>query len=517
MAKDDLRAATPVRRAGQNRLAAGATNAAGRRASTWLRKSGGAGWPALAALSAAAFLAGCGSAPRAPESGDATTVAKTRPGLIGKLPLLPRAGSGRGGYYLDDGPGDDIPEGLENTPDAVPRVEPYANRGNKPYVVFGETYTPFLDDRPLKQRGRGSWYGKKFHGQRTSSGEPYDMFQMTAAHPTLPIPSYARVTNLANGRRVIVRVNDRGPFKSSRVMDLSYTAALKLGYLNSGSAELEVERLLPDEIARINGAPGNPGNAVAQTAAVAAPVVMPVAMPVVASPVAAAPPSTARQPSAAGSRAAGGGMAVSSASVPVTSGMQAVALLADAADAAQSNVITVAPRPGLTPTQAGEPAQIEIMGASTPVVEAVELPPLPQTRPQSPPQRFSGQQSPASDQPYQQPGQQASQQTAPQPSQQYPSPSQGNGMAPAQAAARPGAASGGLYLQLGAFSQPANADAARQQLAQRWGSVLPAPEVVQSGALYRLYSGPFSSRDQADAAARQLESAGLARPLVVPR
>jgi rare lipoprotein A len=150
-------------------------------------------------------------------------------------------------------------------------------------------------------------------------------------------------------------------------------------------------------------------------------------------------------------------------------------------------------------------------------VEAVELPPLPQARTQSPPQRFSGQQSPASDQPYQQPGQQASQQTAPQPSQHYPSPSQGNGMAPAQAAARPGAASGGLYLQLGAFSQPANADAARQQLAQRWGSVLPAPEVVQSGALYRLYSGPFSSRDQADAAARQLESAGLARPLVVPR
>jgi rare lipoprotein A len=101
------------------------------------------------------------------------------------------------------------------------------------------------------QRGKGSWYGKKFHGQRTSSGEIYDMFKMTAAHPTLPIPSYARITNLRNGKQVIVRINDRGPFHASRIIDLSYTAALKLGYVQTGSAELEVERILPDEIARM--------------------------------------------------------------------------------------------------------------------------------------------------------------------------------------------------------------------------------------------------------------------------
>lgn len=161
---------------------------------------------------------------------------------------LPAAKSGRGGYYLDDGPMDVIPDGLYDVPNAVPRVEPYARGPNKPYVVFGKRYVPFTDERPYKVKGFGSWYGKKFHGKKTSSGEPYDMFKMTAAHPTLPIPSYARVTNVNTGAQVIVRVNDRGPFLSDRVIDLSYTAALKLGYLNKGSGQVEVERILHSEI-----------------------------------------------------------------------------------------------------------------------------------------------------------------------------------------------------------------------------------------------------------------------------
>lgn len=159
-----------------------------------------------------------------------------------------------GGYYQDDGPAEVIPEGLVDTPDAEPKVEPYAKGPSKPYQIFGQTYVPITDSRPFVQRGIGSWYGKKFHGQKTASGEIYDMFKMTAAHPTLPIPSYARVTNLRNGRQIIVRINDRGPFHSSRIIDLSYTAALKLDYIRGGSAELEVERLLPDEIARIQSA-----------------------------------------------------------------------------------------------------------------------------------------------------------------------------------------------------------------------------------------------------------------------
>ena len=167
-------------------------------------------------------------------------------------PVLPKANSGRGGYYLDDGPGDDIPEGLESTVDPIPMVEPYSRTGNKPYKVFGKNYTPINDSTtPFKQKGYASWYGKKFHGKRTSSGEPYDMYKITAAHPTLPIPSYARVTNLSNGKQIIVRINDRGPFHSNRIMDLSYTAALKLGYLGKGSSEVELERLLPEDIAKM--------------------------------------------------------------------------------------------------------------------------------------------------------------------------------------------------------------------------------------------------------------------------
>lgn len=211
-------------------------------------------WGHAAAGLCGLALAGCGSLPQAP-AGDAATKGQPAPAAkakdAGRSAQLPPAGSGRGGYYQDDGPGEKPPDGLLGTPDAEPKIEPYSTRGNKPYVVFGKTYTPITDGRAFKQRGVGSWYGKKFHGQKTSSGERYDMYQMTAAHPTLPIPSYARVTNLANGLQVIVRVNDRGPFHSSRIIDLSYTAALRLGYLGKGSSRLEVERLLPDEIERI--------------------------------------------------------------------------------------------------------------------------------------------------------------------------------------------------------------------------------------------------------------------------
>lgn len=236
---------------------------------------------ALAACSSAPPLNPSPSAPSAP-----TPVARSANGK--PLPALPAAGSGRGGYYKDDGPGDQPPDGLLDTPDAEPRVEPYSKSALRPYTVFGKTYTPISDNRPFKQRGIGSWYGKKFHGQKTSSGELYDMYKMSAAHPTLPIPSYARVTNLKTGAQVIVRINDRGPFHSTRIIDLSYTAALKLGYLSSGSSELEVERLLPDEIARMaeNKRNGIPDTTTAAPAAEAVSVgsvappgqIMPVAM-----------------------------------------------------------------------------------------------------------------------------------------------------------------------------------------------------------------------------------------------
>ena len=369
----------------------------------------------------ASALTGCGSMPKsappvvaqAPARPAAPApVATAKPGA--NLPVLPPAGSGRGGYYLDDGPGEQPPAGLQAVPDAEPKVEPYSARGNRPYVVFGKTYTPITDNRPLKQRGIGSWYGKKFHGQKTSSGELYDMYKMTAAHPTLPIPSYARVTNLGTGVQVIVRVNDRGPFHSSRIIDLSYTAALKLGYLGKGSSELEVERLLPDEIERIvaAGRQGRSGAVAESVQAVVAP----------------SPPTPVPR--------------IEPAPIPVS---------------------TTAP----APLSATTPAKDELS-------EVLAL--------------FSGAQ-PA-----------AAEVSVP-------------GVAPAMV--NSGAA--GFYLQLGAYGQAGNADSVRGRLLQSWASTLPPIELVQSGTVYRLYSGPFSTRAEAADAAQKIQEGGLAKPLIVQR
>jgi rare lipoprotein A len=195
----------------------------------------------------AALLSACGSLQKISPMPLPGMPRNTHPKVDPSLPVLPKAGSGRGGYYQDDGPGENPPAGLAELPDAVVTAEPYSKYANRPYEVFGKTYKPMLDNQPFMQRGVASWYGKKFHGQRTSSGELYDMYKMTAAHPTLPIPSYARITNLDNGKQVVVRINDRGPFHSSRIVDVSYTAALKLGLLAKGSHEVQLERLLPNQ------------------------------------------------------------------------------------------------------------------------------------------------------------------------------------------------------------------------------------------------------------------------------
>src|SRR5688572_25786651 len=159
-------------------------------------------------------------------------------------PAEPRS---RGGYHKDDGPHENPPANLAQVPDAVPRVEPLHPYANRPYTVFGRDYQPLARLQPFRQRGLASWYGKRFHGKKTASGEIYDMYAMTAAHPTLPIPSYVRVTHVASGRSVVVRVNDRGPFHPGRVIDLSYAAALRLGYIQAGSAQVEVESIILEE------------------------------------------------------------------------------------------------------------------------------------------------------------------------------------------------------------------------------------------------------------------------------
>lgn len=349
---------------------------------------------------AALALAGCSGIPPSGDSGPRTLGGGAQ---NSRAPVLPPAGSGRGGYYQDDGPGDKVPDNLLATPDAEPKVESYSRNGNKPYVVFGKTYVPMLDNRPFKQRGIGSWYGKKFHGQKTSSGEIYDMYKMTAAHPTLPIPSYARVTNLANGNQVIVRVNDRGPFHSGRIIDLSYTAALKLGYISRGSSELEVERLLPEDIVRLQS-----GRATVATA-----------------PAASAPETTATQ-------------AVPIANVEVKDIQE--------------------------PRQPASPEGATNKPLATPAVYTV----------------------PASNAP----------------------------VVAQPAAVLPGA---GFYLQLGAYSQAVNAEAARDRLQQAWGSTLTAIEIIAGNGLYRLYGGPFASRAEAADAAQKMQDGGAGKPLVVQK
>lgn len=158
----------------------------------------------------------------------------------------PKSSSGRpGGYYLDDGPGDNAPADMASIPDAVPRLEPLARGPARPYVAMGRSYAPMTALAAYQAHGTASWYGRRYHGKATSSGETYDMYAMTAAHTILPIPSYARVTALATGKSVVVRINDRGPFHADRVIDLSYVAAWKLGLVGGGSGPVEVEAIIP--------------------------------------------------------------------------------------------------------------------------------------------------------------------------------------------------------------------------------------------------------------------------------
>jgi rare lipoprotein A len=175
----------------------------------------------------------------------------------------------KGGYYKDDGPGANPPPNLAAVPDATPRAEPLHRFANRPYQALGRDFVPMTRLAPFRQSGIGSWYGRRYHGAKTSGGEVYDMYAMTAAHPTLPIPSYARVTNPANGRSVVVRVNDRGPFLADRIVDLSYVAAWKLGYVDAGSARVEVESILPGQPVPAAAAPA-PAPAPVPAATVAA-------------------------------------------------------------------------------------------------------------------------------------------------------------------------------------------------------------------------------------------------------
>lgn len=215
------------------------------------------------------FLSACGSAPvkQTPKVDRSTPNERTE-----SKPGKPSTG---GGYYLDDGPGEISADELARIPDAVPRAETLRPANTRPYKALGKEYVPMKDYRPYKERGIASWYGKRYHGNQTASGENYDMYAMTAAHTTLPIPSYVRVTNPENGRSVVVRVNDRGPFLQNRLIDLSYVAAKKLGIVERGSGVVDVEWIdtRPETMANLSSTSSTPnavipGTVVEQTSGV---------------------------------------------------------------------------------------------------------------------------------------------------------------------------------------------------------------------------------------------------------
>ena len=288
-------------------------------------------------------------------------------------------------YYKDDGPGGTPPAGLDALADAVPRIEPLHRFANRPYTVFGREYVPATSLRPYKERGVASWYGRKFHGEKTSTGEVYDMYAMTAAHPTLPLPSYARVTNIATGKSAIVRVNDRGPFLHNRVIDLSYAAANRIGILQKGSGEVEVEAIIPIETAATSAAAPLP--------------------PIAAAP---APASNGAPPVTA---APGGTNAVSAAPAAVSPG---------------------------DPTPVVTPAGTVAAGPFAPPVTATDS---------------------------------------------------------------------GFVVQLAAFASNANADNFRARLAPSIASVGAEPKVRQVNGLFRVFVGPYGSRDDARRVADRLRDA----------
>lgn len=205
----------------------------------------------------ALVLTACVTTPPPAKKVNPITRLPTQNQTVPKPSERPAFGTKAFNVIKDEAP--DAPVDVSQVPDADPVEEPLSAYGNRnPYTVLGETYALLPTTKGFHQSGGASWYGKKFHGLKTSSGEKYDMYKMSAAHRNLPLPTYVRVTNKANGKSVIVKVNDRGPFHSDRIIDLSYAAAAKLDMLKTGTAQVDIEAIDPVEFQRKLGKNGNP-------------------------------------------------------------------------------------------------------------------------------------------------------------------------------------------------------------------------------------------------------------------
>ncbi len=421
-------------------------------------------------VSALALMAGCSSTPTSPSTS----------------PRAGKAGSSSGGgYYLDDGPGSGAPTDLAAIPDARPRREPIVSATTRPYVVFGRTYTPRGELASYREQGVASWYGRKFHGQKTSSGEVYDMYGMTAAHPTLPIPSYVRVTSLSNGNSVIVRVNDRGPFLNNRLIDLSWTAAAKLGYVNAGHARVEVEQItrfdgddgmpvrVPDNVASAGG-PANAGN-VTNDGGGAAMLAPPAGASMAGAPSSGTPASNAPTLASASSGAPGMPGATGDAPTPAASSLAIEAIVAASTDVVIAGHVAGASAPGdsATPRRSGMTTVSAMTGESR---SGSGAGPLPIAE-----------------------GASAQVQAA----------------RAAQAAAAEMAA--GHYVQLAAYSSRDGAEAGRAKLAREAGWIVSQVHVRLDGGLYKLRAGPYPEREQARQTAERLRQTTELKPIMMTR
>lgn len=368
-----------------------------------------------------------------------------------------------------DGPPANPPADLIRTPDAEPRVESIRIGGpNKPYEVLGRRYVPITQDAPFSERGLASWYGRKFQGLPTSSGEPYDLFAMTAAHPTLPIPSFARIRNPANGREVIVRINDRGPFHPGRIVDLSYTAALKLDLLR-GVAPVELERLTFDDIRTGAWRRDNNGGDETRLAASRAPAPMSTPTPatrVDATTVAAVVAASGNgRPDGAAPASDRSSVAGSDDAAVVTPSDAAVSATRVAADDRPASITT---SPALSPSTS----------ASTPT-------PASTGAPNSAPALASAAAPAAS---------------------LIPTPM------PTSGAKAPGP---GFWVQIGAFRARRGAETFQQRVSTEFDWLKPLLAIFDDAPLYRLQAGPYASRDEALGAAGRVRDDLKLVPIVV--
>ncbi len=432
----------------------------------------------LAVLTCALFLAACAS------RGPAPSRPSTSPSNGPKVSQWPDK----------DGPEAQAPADLDKIPDALPRLEPIRKGGpNKPYAVGGQRYQPIVDDQPLVERGLASWYGRKFHGRPTSSGEIYNMYAMTAAHATMPIPSYARVRNPKNGREVIVRINDRGPFHPGRIVDLSYTAALKLDLLR-GVGQVEIERITYEDIRTgawtkgrdLPASPAVPDQPVYAAASPSGAPALPTtsdARPPVRDlqdlpPAAATPPRGAATASARPGKAAPspapaptaglgpavvagvGGTSVASAAPAVASAGSGMVPLPVTALPAGTDLDTPASElPGASAVSGGgaNPASATAANPSRPVADSTPVPRLQL------------------------------------------------------------AAASGFWLQLGAFSRLEGAENLREQFNRELDWMAPMLAIFKDKSLHRLQAGPFSTREDARAAAERVRLAMALTPVLVER